>query len=362
MKYSKNKDDLSISDDTKVIDALKLMDTIKRKLLIVTKQGSFYSMLSIGDLQRAIIQGVSLNESVENILRPKEKITIAQPYDSIETIKQNILEHKAEFMPVVDENGTILRLYFWDEVIGLSQSVEDDSLNIPLVLMAGGKGTRLKPLTNIIPKALVPIGDKPIMENIIEKFYQAGIHKYYVTLYHKGEMIQQYFDQLPNKKYELEYIYEVEPLGTAGSLHYLKNTIQSTFFVTNCDVLIDQDYREVYRYHKENQNEMTLVSALMHYSIPYGTIETGKDGILKDIDEKPELTYQVNTGMYILEPHLLREIPDHEFFHITSLIHKIQQRRGKIGVFPVSQKSWLDIGVWKKYEDSINEFKNWINF
>ncbi|MFW6046519.1 MAG: sugar phosphate nucleotidyltransferase [Candidatus Woesearchaeota archaeon] len=361
MKNTKNIENLKIKSQEKIIDALKLMDKTKRKLLIVTKDNLFYSMLSIGDIQRAIINGISLDNTIVHILRSKNNITIAHTWDSTDTIRNNILKHKAEFMPVVDKQGVIKKIYFWEDLVGFEPH-DQEKLDIPMVLMAGGTGSRLRPLTNIIPKALVPLGEKPIAESIIDKFNQVGIQKFYLSIYHKSEMIKRYFDELPNKQYEIEYIHEEKPLGTAGSLYHLKNIINTTFFVSNCDVLIDQDYREVYRYHKENKNDMTLVSALMHYSIPYGIIKTGNSGVLYDIDEKPEITYQVNTGMYVLEPHVLDEIPHNEFFHITQLIKEIKEKQGKIGVFPVSQKSWLDIGVWKKYEDSINEFKNWMNF
>ncbi len=353
---------LKINHTAKIIDALKLMDSNKRKLLIVFKNNTFYSMLSIGDIQRSIIQGNSLDKPVDEILRPKEMITIAGPDDSLDTIQENILKHKAEFMPVVDEKGNIQRLYFWEDIVDLSEYKYGEKLNIPAVIMAGGKGTRLRPITNIIPKALIPIGEKPIMEVIIDKFREIGIRDFYISVNYKREMIRNYFNPLGEKDCNLTFIEEDKPLGTAGSLYMMRNKLKDSFFVSNCDILIDQDFREVYQYHKENGNELTILSALKHYPIPYGTLETGEYGVLKDMKEKPELTFQVNTGMYVLEPHLLNEIPENTYFQITSLIKKVINRKGKIGVFPVSEHSWIDIGMWKKYEDSINEFKNWMNF
>jgi NDP-sugar pyrophosphorylase family protein len=138
-------------------------------------------------------------------------------------------------------------------------------------------------------------------------------------------------------------------MGTAGSLSLLKDRIHETFFVSNCDILIEQDYSEILRYHKENKNEITLVAALKHYPIPYGTVEAGENGQLIALKEKPELTFKINSGMYILDPHLLNEIPDNQFFHIIQLIEKVKKRKGKVGVFPVSEKSWRDIGEWSEY-------------
>lgn len=352
---------LCIDRKAKISEALKYMDEIKLKLLIVTSDNQFFSLISIGDIQRAILKEYDLNSPIEKILRSKDKIRVAHVKDSENSIKETMIRHKTEFMPVIDDNRSIHTVYFWSDVIGKDEVIEKEKLDIPAVIMAGGMGKRLKPITNIIPKALMPIGEKPILEIIIDRLNEIGINDFYVSVNYKKEMIKQYFEQLDNKNYNIEYIEENKPLGTGGSLYLLKNKLLNTFFVSNCDILIDQDFREVYQYHKENNNELTIISALKHYPIPYGTLETGHNGILTKMKEKPELTFQVNTGMYILEPHLLKEIPENTFFQITTLINKVFKRKGKIGVFPVSEHSWIDIGVWKKYEESINEFKNWMN-
>ena len=131
----------------------------------------------------------------------------------------------------------------------------------------------------------------------------------------------------------------------------IKEKIDRTFFVSNCDILIDQDLEEIYNYHINNSNLITVVSALKNYKIPYGTLETELNGILKKIDEKPEIVFQINTGMYILEPEVLNFIPENVFFHITDLIEKVMKSKGRVGVFPVSENSWRDVGNWKDYND-----------
>ncbi|MEM9822976.1 MAG: sugar phosphate nucleotidyltransferase, partial [Bacteroidota bacterium] len=147
-----------------------------------------------------------------------------------------------------------------------------------------------------------------------------------------------------------------KPLGTAGSLHLLNDQISSTFFVSNCDILIDQDYTEILSYHRENKNEITLVSVIKNFKIPYGTIEAGKGGLVKSLKEKPTFTFYVNAGMYILEPHLLAEIPKDQFFHITDLIDKVMAREGRVGLFPVNDGAWSDIGEWDKYKNTLKKF------
>ncbi len=350
MSSKKTIAELSIEQNITMLEAIKVMDRLKMKLLIVTDKGRYLSLLSIGDIQRSIIRGDKYDSAVKNILRTEKKIRVANEDDSFSSIKETMLRFKTEFMPIISNEGNIKKLYFWNDIVGSGEPVTHLDLDLPVVIMAGGEGRRLRPITNIIPKALLPIGEKPIIQIIAERFAKLGTTKIFVSVNYKYEMIQQFFESLQEKNYSVDYIRENMPLGTAGSLHLLKNKIDSTFFVSNCDILVDQDYREVYDYHKQNHNDLTIVSALKHYPIPYGTLETGKNGQLKSLQEKPEFTLQVNTGLYILEAHLLHEIPAKKFFHITHLIKKIQQQRGKVGVFPVSEKSWTDIGKWQEYQ------------
>ncbi len=343
---------LMIDLNESMLHAIRKMDSLKRKLLLVTKNNQFYSLLSIGDIQRAIIKNKPFTEPIKNILR--ENVRVATEEMPYEEIKEMMLKFRTEFMPVLNSKREIVKIYFWDDIIG-EENLKGEPLNLPVVIMAGGKGTRLKPITNIIPKALVPIGEKPIIQLIIESFVKIGCKTFYISVNHKAEMIKQYFNEIETKEFKYSFFQEDRPLGTAGSLFLLKDKISETFFVSNCDILIDQDYREIFNYHQQNKNELTIVAALRHYDIPYGILETGEDGVLKKLTEKPNLTFQVNTGLYVLEPHLLKEIPENKFFHITDLIQKIQRRKGKVGVFPISEKSWIDIGKWQDYQQLFNK-------
>lgn len=349
-----NKEKIKVSSGYLLIDALKLMDSLNRKLLIVMDGKKFLSVLSIGDIQRAIINKVPLESSIKSILR--KNISIARNVDSIEEIKKRTFELRAECMPVVDEENYLTAVYFWEDFFPNTNKIKTLNLKLPVIIMAGGEGQRLKPLTNVLPKPLIPIGDKTIIEEIIERFTLIGSDEFFISVFHKSELIKYYFKEKKKKGITINFIEEDKPLGTGGSLHLLKDKINKPFIVTNCDILIDQDYSEIYKYHKENSNEITAVSALSHFKFPYGIINTGKDGKLLSIDEKPEMTYEINSGMYILEPHLISEIPVNKFFHITQLIEKVKLRKGKVGVFPVSEKSWKDIGDWKKYISEINVF------
>lgn len=335
-----------ISKNESILEGLKRMDSVDRKSLIVIEKDKFFGLVSAGDIQRAIIQNKSLDTPVEEILR--NKIRVAKPEDSFEKIKQMMFDFRMELCPVVDEAGEVLEVYFWEDIFNESQLQPKSQFNLPVIIMAGGFGTRLKPITNVIPKPLIPIGEKTMLEHIFNRFSKHGSNTFYISVNYKADLIDFYLKS-KNLPYSINYFKEEHPMGTAGSLSLLKGVINETFFVSNCDILIEQDYSEILDYHKANKNDITVVAALKHYAIPYGTIETTENGRLVSLQEKPELTFKINSGMYVLEPHLLNEIPENEFFHITHLIDKVHKSGGNVGVFPVSEKSWKDIGEWDEY-------------
>lgn len=341
-------EEIKIDLSETIIQALRKMDEVGHKMLLVFSGNRFYSILTIGDIQRAIIRGVKLSESVASILDTRSK-TYVSPSSSKEEVKGRMLAIRAEFMPVVDETGELVDLFQWSDFFGNSKvSSNREKINLPVVIMAGGKGTRLKPLTNVIPKPLIPIGDKTILEQIMDQFETIGCSKFYMSVNYKYEILRFYLEKLEHH-YDVEFFKEDKPLGTIGSVSLLKDKISGPFFVSNCDILIDQDYRDVYDYHCENGNDITIITAVKSYRIPYGVIETGVNGVMKGLTEKPELTYRINTGVYILNRELIDEIPENQFFHITDLMDKVKMQGGKIGCFPVSEKAWTDIGEWDEY-------------
>ncbi|MCK9625396.1 MAG: nucleotidyltransferase family protein [Bacteroidales bacterium] len=322
------------------------MDSEGVKLLFVFDKDFFLGIITIGDIQRAIIKSVVLNESIFTILDSKK--IYGKETDSIEVIKHKMLGLRAEAMPVVSKNGNLIEVYFWKDLFGGNHQIERKRIDLPVVIMAGGLGTRLKPLTNIIPKPLIPINEKTILEIIMDKFIDIGCSRFYMSVNYKHDILRYYLDSLETK-YNIIFFKEEHPLGTIGSVSLLKGKFNTPFFVTNCDIIIDQDFRDVYDYHRKNRNDITIVTAIKNYQIPYGVVESGENGVMVALSEKPEMTYMINTGVYILQPELINEIPVNKFFHITQLIEKINYNKGKIGCFPVSEKSWTDIGDWDQY-------------
>jgi dTDP-glucose pyrophosphorylase len=353
MEYTKRIQEKIVDSGKTIIQTMKLMDDGFTKSLIVFDKGRFLGIITNGDLQRAIIAKVPFDTPILRVVDNKTK-RYANTSDDREKIKTWMLEKRVEFMPILNENGSLVDVIFWNDLFADDQ-IEDSrtKIDLPVVIMAGGKGTRLKPITNVIPKPLVPVGDKTILEVIMDQFEGIGCHKFYMSVNYKADMMKYYLSQLDHK-YDIEFFMEDKPLGTIGSVSLLKGKITTPFFVSNCDSINEQDYRDVYDYHVNNHNDLTIVTMVKSFKIPYGVIETGEDGLMTALSEKPELTYQVNTGVYILNPSCIEEIPEGEFFHITHLMEKIKARGGRVGCFPVSEHAWKDMGEWPEYLKMIN--------
>ena len=348
MQYSERVRKKIVSAETSIIQAMRLMDEGFTKLLLVFDGEQFLGIITNGDLQRAIIAHTPFETPIRQVIDNTTK-RYAHVGDDREKVKEWMLEKRAELMPVVDDKGQLVDVVFWDEVLSETPNTDNrPKIDLPVVIMAGGKGTRLKPITNVIPKPLVPVGDKTILEVIMDQFESIGCHKFYMSVNYKADMMKYYLSQLEHK-YDIEFFMEDKPLGTIGSVSLLKGKITTPFFVSNCDSINEQDYRDVYDYHVSNKNDMTIVTMVKSFKIPYGVIETGEDGLMIDLKEKPEQTYQVNTGVYILNPEVIDEIPEGEFFHITHLMEKVKARGGRVGCFPVSEHSWKDMGEWPEY-------------
>ncbi|MDB4722679.1 nucleotidyltransferase family protein [Akkermansiaceae bacterium] len=350
---SKDKDKLarvSLPASASMREGFAKMDADVVRLLCLWDGDSYRGIVSAGDIQRAIIANRDLETPLSEILRPD--VRVAYVGDSFDEIKELMLKHRTELMPVLNSEGELVDVHFWDDVFSTGRP-DLGQVNIPVVVMAGGKGTRLKPFSNVLPKPLFPLGEKTIVETIMDRFHAVGCRRFLFSVNYKHEFIRTYFESMTDRSYDIEYFMENEPLGTAGSLTLIRDKINEPFFVSNCDIIIDADYSEIYDYHNEQDNEITMVVSLKHIRIPYGTVETGEGGQVISLAEKPELTYMVNAGLYILEPELLAEIPEGKFFHITELIEKVRARGGGVGAFPISEKAWCDIGEWAEYRETL---------
>lgn len=345
-----------IEMDTDIKHAMRQLEESAHKILFVVKDNSqLIGTLTDGDIRRWILREGNLNDKISQVCN-RSPYCVQGKYD-LPDIKKEMLERNIQCVPVVNHLNEITELIFWDAVFeeeGIKKPLRQ--LDLPVVIMAGGKGTRLDPFTKILPKPLIPIGDKSIIEIIIDSFIPYGVKTFYITLNYKSKIIKSFFEELA-PSYSVEYVYEEKPLGTASSLKYLAGKIDNSFVVTNCDILIRTDYSDLIDFHDRNRNDITIVASMKNYHIPYGICEIENGGILTRITEKPEYNFLVNTGMYVVRPETLSLIPDNEIFHMTQLIEKVKGRGGKIGVFPISENSWLDTGEWTEYKKALQHLK-----
>lgn len=350
-----NKDIYISQGDINILDAMSLIDKGGYGILyIVDEADRLIGSVSDGDVRRWIIQSNDLSANIKKIMNPQPKYIFEKEQEKENYIKA---KYAINSLPILDCDRKIVDIIFFNKDINIkTQKEKRGSLNVPVVIMAGGKGTRLYPYTKILPKPLIPIGDTPIIERIMDKFVEAGINKFYLTVNYKKNMIRSYFNEFEHP-YSIVYVEEDMPLGTGGSIKLIKDKFEMPIIVTNCDTLIRADYEELYQYHLQTGNVITMVSALKNIMIPYGVLKTKENGELVSIDEKPKLSYFINTGMYVINPETIDMIPEGELFHMTHLVEKVKNSGGKIGVYPVSEDSFLDMGElheMRRMEEKLN--------
>lgn len=346
--------DITVKSDITIREAMKKLSKIGEKCLAITdEKNMLLGTLSDGDVRKGILKGIAINNSIASIYQQNPTVLYKGKYNQ-DKAKELFFKYKFDIIPIVDENKTLVDILFMESVISNTSNFQKKEIDVPVVIMAGGKGTRLKPFTNILPKPLVPVHEKPIIEHIIENFTTVGCTSFYLTVNYKARLLKAYFDEL-NPDYDIDFIEEEKPLGTAGSLHMLDGKLNKPFFVTNCDVIIKKDYKSIYEFHNKGNYDVTLVASAKEYIIPYGTCELNDAGHLSRINEKPSYDFLINTGFYILNPDILKLIPQNQFFHITHLLEKVNSLGKSVGVFPIDEDSWFDIGQWVEYRKAIKK-------
>jgi dTDP-glucose pyrophosphorylase len=345
---------LMVREDESTLTCMKKLDAKAHKILFVVDAGQrLVGSLTDGDIRRWILAGSDLQDPIRAVCN-HDPITLPEEH-TLDEVRELMLGNKIECIPIVDTTGSIAGVVFWTDLF--QEEPEPPplaQLDVPVVVMAGGVGQRLRPFTTILPKPLIPIGEKTITEHIIDRFVRAGVRTFYMTLNHKSGIIRAYFDEV-EKDYELQYVVEAKPLGTAGSLKLLADRLPEAFILTNCDTIIRADYADILEFHRSNDFEITVVSSMMHYQVPYGVCEIDVGGALVKIKEKPELSFLISTGMYILNRRVLDHVQADTSYHVTHLIEDVKKGGGAIGVYPISENSWDDTGEWEEYQKAIRK-------
>jgi len=345
--------DITINSGVTIRHAMKALDTTAKKcMLVVNKNNELLGTLTDGDLRRSILSGLKFSEKIINVYNANPIYLLQGSYTAREA--ENLLKNEElDLIPIVNEKNVVVDYVTWSTLDNESPHLKTLE-NVPVVIMAGGKGTRLEPFTKILPKPLVPVHEKPIIEHIIECFINVGCADFYLMVNYKARILKAYFEEL-QPKYQLNFIEEHKPLGTAGSLRYLERRVHQPFFVSNCDIIVKVDYASLYEFHQNGGYDLTLVASAKDYIIPYGTCELNTDGHLAHINEKPRYDFLINTGLYVLNPEVLKLIPENKFFHITQLIKNIKDKGRKVGVFPIDDDAWIDVGQWAEYQKAVEQ-------
>jgi dTDP-glucose pyrophosphorylase len=327
-----------VSETLPIIDAMNLIDKNSSGIVFVCRSDVVLATLTDGDIRRHILAGKSLTAPVaEAAYYNFHALPAGSNKDQINGLCDKL---SLNVIPGIDENGKLLTVFFRDSHMVPCPT----KIDIPVVIMAGGKGTRLYPYTKVLPKPLIPIGDLPITEHIINKFVQFGCNAFTMIINHKKEMIKAYFHETKLSDASVDFLEEEQFLGTGGGLSLLRPKVKTPFFFTNCDILILEDYSAMYEHHRASGNLLTMVCATKTFSFPYGTVDIGENGNIRSLLEKPSYSFLTNTGFYIIEPQFLDYIPHNTFIHITDIIQNCIDQGQKVGVYPVSENQWLDMG------------------
>ena len=345
--------DITIKPDLTIRQAMKMLDkTAEKCLLVVDENKKLLGTLTDGDLRRSILAGAKFVENISDSFTPKPTVIKEDEYNP-QKAKELLLKYKLDMIPIVNDDNIIVDYVTWSSM--RDQSQPENLLNgVAVVIMAGGRGIRMEPFTKVLPKPLVPIQEKPIIEHIVERFTDIGCSDFHLTVNYKSKIMKAYFEEL-RPDYRVNFVDEQEPLGTAGSLRFLDGQFNKSFFVTNCDIIIKADYANIYEFHQKGGYDVTLVASAKEYVIPYGTCELNADGHLSHINEKPQYDFLINAGLYVLNPDVLKIIPENKFYHITHLIEDAKNQGKKVGVFPIDDDAWIDIGQWTEYQQAVDK-------
>ncbi|MBR4470666.1 MAG: NTP transferase domain-containing protein [Erysipelotrichaceae bacterium] len=332
--------ELLISKEKSIKEAMAQIGSSGPKILFVVENEKLLGSLTDGDIRRYLMAGGKIEDSVYDACNRQPK-KIAH---SLEEARGMLSKHFIA-IPITDENNKITDIY-----IGSSSYKEIyDQIDVPVVINAGGKGTRLEPFTKVLPKPLIPVGDLPIIEHIMRRYEQFGCKRFSLIVNYKKELIKTYFKEIENK-YQINWFDEEEPLGTGGGLSLLKDSLHETFFFISCDSLLLSDYSDIFKYHRQKGNDITMICAYKNVTIPYGVVNIDEEGSYKHIDEKPEFSFLTNTAMYVVEPSLLNDIEENQRIDFPQFIEAESKKGKKIGVYPIGESEWLDMGQMSELE------------
>jgi dTDP-glucose pyrophosphorylase len=330
----------------------QLEKTEEKIVFVIDDESRLIGSLTDGDIRRWILSDGDLKAQVFRVCNRKPYV--AEEGFVTEQVRNDMLNGNLGCVPVINRSREIVRLLFWKELFqGVVGIQPKRRLDLPVVIMAGGQGTRLAPFTNVLPKPLIPVGDRTVIEIIIDQFLPYGLNQFHLSVNYKSKILKSFFEELA-PEYSVQYLEEKEPRGTAGALRALYSPAPEHLIVTNCDIVIQADFADLVSFHTDNHYDLTLVASLKDYRIPYGVCELESGGSLAHITEKPQYSFLVNAGMYVVRRDRLDLIPEHTRCDMTDFIELIKASGGRVGVFPIGENAWVDTGEWVEYRKALD--------
>jgi dTDP-glucose pyrophosphorylase len=347
---------LLIQPEILILKAISVIDSNRKGIAIVVDQmGRLLGVITDGDVRRAILDRIDLNQPVSALLERRHKelypVPVAAPVSSSKSERVDLMrQHKIRHLPIVDENGVVVDLSVLDEFVTFR------TLDLTAVVMAGGFGKRLRPLTDHMPKPMLPVDGKPLLERIIDQLRETGIRDVNLALHYKPELIKDYFGNGEKFGVSINYIHEKQPLGTAGALGLIE-TPNQPILIINGDVLTKMDIKSFFDFHLDHKADMTVALREYGFELPYGEIEIqGVD--ISSVREKPVKRYFLNAGIYLVDPRIMRFIPDDGTpLDMTNFIDILIEKKRRVIGFPI-REYWIDIGRIEEYEIANNDCTN----
>ncbi|MFM1651284.1 nucleotidyltransferase family protein [Brevibacillus sp. B_LB10_24] len=336
-----------IKQDTPIIQAIQIIDAGAIQIaLVVDENERLLGTVTDGDIRRGILKGIPLNESVKHIMNDQPKYVF--PDESPEKMLAFMRAKRLNQVPIIDKDRRIIGIKVLNELLRREQKENW------VILMAGGLGSRLQPLTDDCPKPLLKVGSKPLLETIIENFVEQNFYKFFLSVNYKAEMIKEYFGNGSQWGVELNYLHENKRLGTAGALSLLPGRPDAPIIVMNGDLLTKVNFNQLLEFHVEHRAAATMCVREYDFQVPYGVVRTDNQRLVS-IEEKPTQHFFVSAGIYVLETDVLDKIPGQTYFDMPSLFEKLVNEQIETVVYPI-REYWLDIGRITDFERANVEF------
>ena len=340
-----------IKSGATILDALKTLDQLKSRFLnlfVISDEGKVIGSVTDGDLRRGLISGASLGDVVDEVMN-RQFVSFGR--GAVDLLKLRYYKSKGiSLIPLLDSNGRIEKIFN----IGVLKSI----LPVDAVLMAGGKGERLRPLTEKTPKPLLPVGDKAIIDHNVDRLISYGIQHINVTVNYLKEQIEQHY-QYPRNGIQIQTVREPKYLGTIGSIKFIPKFYNDTVLLMNSDLFTNIDYEDFYLHFRQHDAEMSVAAVPYNVSIPYGILDLDGRNV-QGLLEKPKYNYYANAGIYLIKRRALNEIPDDTFFNATDLVEKLISEGKKVIRYPLNG-TWIDIGNSQEYQKA-NDLAKHIQF